>query len=427
MSVLKKFDRNYWLYWIASAVSMAASNILQYILSLYVLELTGSATLFASMLSLIMIPRLLLTPLSGVLADRMRKIRLMSWVVLGEAAVLAVYALLSAFFSVKLGWIYLLVIVLEIGEIFYDGSAAAILPELVPQDAVKDAISLSKIDDGIVVVTAPMLAALLYSAAPLPWAFGTVAIFNFSAFVMQRCIRPKYEAFGNRPSNEKPSIWKDFVQGMRYIRHDSFLRGFVAVLPIVNAFFGATFSVSVMYLLRESYRLSAYAYGLYCSVTSSMSLIVPLLAVPIVKKFSAHRIFAVSTSLIAIEILGIGCAAFLGVNGYMPVMASVVVITALDCMTIAEAIPMQMASSAILQTTAPKELLGRTASTVKMVSIASAALGNLLFGALNDLTAVWLPIFLGAAGVAFASIRYRRNLKKSLGNPEKRQPYNPAI
>lgn len=424
MSVLKKFDRNYWLYWVASAVSMAASNILQYILSLYVLELTGSATLFASMLSIIIIPRLFLTPLAGVLADRMRKIRLMSWMVLGEAVVLGIYALLSGCFSMGIGWIYLLVVILEIGEIFYDGSAAAILPELVPQDAIKDAISVSKVDDGIVVVTAPMMAALLYSAATLPLAFGVVAILNFSAFMIQRCIHPKYEVSGNRSSNEKPSVWKGFTQGMRYIRNDGYLRGFVAVLPIANTFFSATFSVSVMYLFRESYQLSAYAYGLYCSVTSSMSLIVPLLAVPIVSKFPAHRIYAVSTSLIAAEIFGIGCAAFLGVNGYIPIMVSVAVITVLDCMTIAEAIPMQMASSAILQTTVPAELLGRTSSTVRMVSIASVALGNMLFGTLNDLTVVWLPIFLGGAGVACASMVYRAILKKSYNNSEQSQNYS---
>lgn len=357
MSILKKFDKNYWLYWISSAVSMAASNILQYILSLYVLEVTGSATLFASMLSVIIIPRLFLTPLAGVLADRTRKIRLMSWVVLGEAALLGGYALLSACISMKIGWIYLLVIVLEIGEIFYDGSAAAILPELVPRDAIKDAVSVSKVDDGIVVVTAPMIAALIYSVASLPLAFGVVAVLNLSAFIIQRNIRPKYEVSIKKTSGEKPSVWKDFTQGMRYIRKDGFLRGFVAVLPIANTFFSATFSVSVMYLLRESYQLSAYAYGLYCTITASMSLIVPLLAVPVVSKFPAHRIFAVSTSLIAAEIFGIGCAAFLGVKGYIPVMVSVAAITVLDCMTIAEAIPMQMSSSAILQTTVPAELL----------------------------------------------------------------------
>lgn len=387
---------------------MAGSNVLQYILSLYVLELTGSATLFASMLSVIIVPRLFLTPVAGVFADRVRKIRLMSWIVLGEAAILTAYALLSGQFSLGIGWVYFLVVALEIGEVFYDGSDAAVLPELVLPEQIKEAISVSKIDDGIVRVTSPMLAALIYSTVTLPWAFGVVACLNLTAFFLQRCIRPRYETIRETGPKKKPSVWRDFLQGVRHIRQDGFLRGFLAVLPLVNTFFSATFSVCVMYLLRESYQLSAYAYGLYCTITSSMSLIVPLLAVPIVKKFPVRRIYAVSTGLIAVEIFGIACTAYLGLNGYIPVMTSVVVITVLDCMTIAEAIPMQMASSAILQTSVPKELLGRVSSTVKMVSIGSVALGDLLFGALNDLTEVWLPILLASLGLACASLLYRK-------------------
>lgn len=168
MKVVKQFDRDYWLYWVASAVSMAASNILQYILSLYVLEVTGSATLFASMLSIIILPRLFLTPIAGVMADRLRKITLMSWIVLGEAAVLGVFALLGSQLPMSIVWIYALVLILEIGEVFYDGASAAILPELVPQEKIKDAISISKVDDGVVVVAAPMIAALIYSTVTIP-------------------------------------------------------------------------------------------------------------------------------------------------------------------------------------------------------------------------------------------------------------------
>lgn len=387
---------------------MAASNVLQYILSLYVLELTGSATLFASMLSVIIVPRLFLTPVAGVFADRVRKIRLMSWIVLGEAVILAAYAFFNGQFSLRIGWVYFLVVALEIGEVFYDGSDAAVLPELVPPEQIKNAISISKIDDGIVKVTSPMLAALIYSTVTLPWAFSVVAFLNLAAFFMQRCIRPQYETVKGSAPKKKLALWRDFLQGVGHIRQDGFLRGFIAVLPLVNTFFSATFSVCVMYLLRESYQLSAYAYGLYCTVTSSMSLIVPLLAVPVVKRFPVRQIYAVSTGLIAVEILGIACAAYLGLNGYIPVMASVVVITVLDCTTIAEAIPMQMASSAILQTSVPKELLGRVSSTVKMVSIGSVALGDLLFGALNDLTEVWIPIFLASLGLACASLLYRK-------------------
>ena len=418
MKLLKQFDRDYWLYWIASAVSMAASNILQYILSLYVLEITGSATLFASMLSIIILPRLFLTPVAGVMADRIRKIRLMSWIVLGEAAVLGIYALLGSRFSMGVVWIYALVVILEAGEVFYDGASAAILPELVPSDKIKDALSISKVDDGVVVVASPMVAALIYSSISLSWAFAIVALLNFLAFAMQRCIRTKYEA-GDKSGDKKLSVWQDFKQGLWYIRRDRFLRGFIMVLPLVNTFFSATFSVSVMVLLREHFEISAYAYGLYCSITSSMSMIVPPFAVPIVKKYPVQRIFAVCTSLIAVEIGVIALMAYLGANGHIPVMACVAAITILDCMTIAEAMPMQMSSAAIVQTGVKKELLGRVTSVIKMVSIASVAVGDMIFGVLNDVTAVWFPILVGAVGIGFASVIYRKVLRTNRTNSER--------
>lgn len=95
MKSCRGLGRDYWLFWFASSLGMGASNILQYVLSLYVLDLTGSATLFASMLSIIIFPRILLTPLAGVMADRVRKIRLMALILLGEAAVLGVYFLIG--------------------------------------------------------------------------------------------------------------------------------------------------------------------------------------------------------------------------------------------------------------------------------------------------------------------------------------------
>ena len=411
MKTIRGLNKDYWLYWFASSASMAASNILQYVLSLYVLEITGSATLFASMLSVIIFPRLLLTPIAGVAADRVKKIRFMSWIVFGEGVVLAIYCIFGNFFSLQLPWIYLLVIVLEMGEVFYSGPAAAILPELVTEDKLKDAISVSKVDDGIVVVIAPIAAAFIYETLTLSWAFGIVAGLNFFACVLQKLIRPKYEAKRN-DADKKTTYVADFKEGISCIGNDKFLRVFIKVLPVVDAFFGATFSVSVLYLLRESYQLSSYAYGIYCSVTACMSMIIPIFVVPIVKKYPAGKIFSISTMLIAIEIAGIGVCAFLGVNGLIPIMVSVVLITILDCMTIAEAIPMQMASSILLQTGVEKEKLGRVSSVISMAAIAGVAAGEMLFGFLNDITNVWIPIFVGAAGVGAASLVYWKKLLK---------------
>lgn len=203
-------NRDYWLYWFASSLGMGASNILQYVLSLYVLEMTGSATLFASMLSIIIFPRILLTPLAGVLADRTRKIRLMSLILLGEAVLLAVYFRLGQTFTMGILWIYALVILLEIGEVFYGGCSSAILPELVPAEKLEDAISISKVDDGIVRVIAPMAAALIYDNMSIASAFAVIGMLNFLSFVLQRLIHPKYE--NQHPASvQRPSVWESFI------------------------------------------------------------------------------------------------------------------------------------------------------------------------------------------------------------------------
>ena len=74
-----------------------------------------------------------------------------------------------------------------------------------------------------------------------------------------------------------------------------------------------------------------------------------------------------------------------------------------------------MTASVMLQTGVDKDVLGRVSATLRMVSIASTAAGEMLFGLLNDATWVWLPIFLGAAGVAAAALLFRRVIN---ANPE---------
>ena len=423
MKSYKGLNRDYWLFWVASSLGMGASNILQYVLSLYVLDLTGSATLFASMLSIIIIPRILLTPLAGVLADRTRKIRMMSLILLGEALVLGIYFLIGQMVTIGIVLIYLLVVVLEAGEIFYGGCEAAILPELVPQERLKDAISISKVDDGIVQVAAPLAAALLYDHMSIAAAFAVIGLLDFLSFVLQALIRPKY-AVEHSKEQQKSSLWKDFKAGVSCIRQSPFLRGFIKVMPLANAFFGATFAVSVAYLLRQTYGVEAWVYSLYCSVTAGVSMVVPLFAVPLVKKYPARKLFFVATMTIAAGIFFIGICAVFGIYRVIPIAASIVLITAFDCLTIAAAIPMQMTASVMLQTGVDKNVLGRVASLLRMVSIASAAAGEMLFGLLNDATWVWLPIFLGAAGVATASLLFRRfiTVQPSEASQQETQP-----
>lgn len=100
-------------------------------------------------------------------ADRVSKIKITSLILFGEVTLLVFYILLGTTVGLRSVLIYVLVVVLEIGEIFYNASVALILPELVPAEKIKDAISVSKVDDSIVQVTGPMIVAVIYSTVPI--------------------------------------------------------------------------------------------------------------------------------------------------------------------------------------------------------------------------------------------------------------------
>ena len=63
-------NRNLRLLVLGQASSLVGNYTLKFALSMYILEVTGSAALFATFLSVAMVPTIVLSPFGGILADR---------------------------------------------------------------------------------------------------------------------------------------------------------------------------------------------------------------------------------------------------------------------------------------------------------------------------------------------------------------------
>lgn len=64
------FAKNFILLILGQASSLFGNFILKLALSMYILEITGSAAIFAGILSAATVPTILLSPFGGILADR---------------------------------------------------------------------------------------------------------------------------------------------------------------------------------------------------------------------------------------------------------------------------------------------------------------------------------------------------------------------
>src|SRR4051812_26614720 len=92
---LKLFrQKNFTLLIAGKLISLLGSNILQFALSLYVLSITGSATIFASMLSILILPRLLLSPIAGVFGDWFDRKKVIILLDLANTIIIFVYSII---------------------------------------------------------------------------------------------------------------------------------------------------------------------------------------------------------------------------------------------------------------------------------------------------------------------------------------------
>ena len=128
----KLFIRDFILLIIGQASSLIGNYTLRFALSMYVLERTGSASVFAGLLALAMLPTILLSPFGGILADRANRRNIM----------VALDAL-SGFFvgvaGVAMAWgrdifvIGVLLVALSVLGAFESPTVQACVPQMLPE------------------------------------------------------------------------------------------------------------------------------------------------------------------------------------------------------------------------------------------------------------------------------------------------------
>ena len=91
----KLFHRDFTLVVIGQIISLLGNAVLRFVLPLYLLDVTGSRSLFGLCSAAAFVPMVVLTPLGGVVADRLHKQRIMVVLDFFTCALVALTALAS--------------------------------------------------------------------------------------------------------------------------------------------------------------------------------------------------------------------------------------------------------------------------------------------------------------------------------------------
>lgn len=256
----KLFTRNFLLLVLGQASSLFGNYILRLALSMYVLDLTGSATAFAGILSAAMIPTILLSPFGGILADRADKKRIMVALdAMTAISVLCAGIVLSD--SCGVAVIGVLLVVLSILGAFETPTVQACIPQMLTGDNIIRGNAVVNQVASVSYLTAPMLGGILYGAFGLKPVMGASVLCFFATAILE-C----FFEWEHRPLDMKEGIWtvvqKDFLASVRFIVGEKPEIFRMLLLVAFSRFFVmGVVLVGLPYIVRNILGLGAVYYG----------------------------------------------------------------------------------------------------------------------------------------------------------------------
>lgn len=413
--LLKK--KNFSLLMVGKFVSLLGNEIQRVALSLYVLKITGSATKFASVLALTVIPQCILGPIAGVLADWIDRKKLIVYLDILSGIIVGVYAylyIISGKFS--LIYIYSLTILLSIISVIFNPAISTILPSIIDKEDLVDANSIDCFIRNMANFLAPIISGVLFSV------FGMFVILmgNSISFILSAISEmfiniSKVNIEFNTITINK--FYTDFSEGVKFIRSKKILVSIIILGLIVNFVYCPIFSLGINYISKQILKITDYQFGMLNAILVVPMLIAPFIASTVGKKYSLGKILFLDMLITSffIAILAIVPSAFylkLFSSNFIPYISLIII----GCLIILITSIGNIMLGTIIQHEVPLYLMGRVNAVMTTFLMASTPLGQMAFGILFDKISACICIIL-ASLIVFTTVMLLK--KDLLGNNNK--------
>lgn len=377
--------------WAGASLSMLADQAFLVSLTWLVLNITNSGASLGAVLAVAAVPGIVLTPLGGVLSDRLSPFAIMSFSNIARAALMGMLALLALTSHVQIWHVYLLAAGLSALDALYYPAAMTAVPAVVDRGRLNAANALSQGAEQASGILGPALAGLMLALFGAWFNLGTNAVlFLVSALIFATATRAGSPAAQASPTDETKEHQENtrttlaLLEGVRYAWRDPVIRTVMLILVGINLAMTGPIYVGGS-LLAENRLGGAGAFGTIIAVGGVGSLVGVVIA-----GFTERirRRGLVELALTAVMGLGVGCLAFtpnLPVTGLLALMVGMT------------ASFMAVVNISWLQERSEPGLVGRVMSLAMFSAVALDPISFVLAGLLVEVSLE--AVFLAAGGL----------------------------
>lgn len=374
----KLFKKDFTLMIIGQIISLFGNATLRFALSVSVLDATGSAAIFATILAVSMIPTVLLSPFGGILADRVSRRNIMIGLDFFIAFSIFVFSVVFIRTS-SITAIAVLLVLLSIIQSFYQPAVQSAIPSLVDDEHLMAANGIVVQVNALSMLLGPILGGVLFGF------FGIYPILYVSGFcffcsAVMECFL--HIPFTRKEGNESllQIVKNDFSEALSFLIHDQkSLFAMLFLIAGINLFLSSMMVVGIPYLVKIYLGMSNQLYGLVEGAMGLGSILGGILSGVIARKMNFSKSYKL-LFFCAVAVFPLGLAVItnkLPYASYFLIMVSVLLIMCFATL-------FTVFGQTILQKLTPTHLLGKVASVVTVMCTCAYPIGQSMYGVLFD-------------------------------------------
>ncbi|NLG04431.1 MAG: MFS transporter [Clostridia bacterium] len=401
MNETKLFRKDFTMVVIGQIISLFGNSILRYALPLYLLNQTHSASLFGIVTACSFLPMLLLSPVGGIVADRVNKRNVMVILDFSTAGLILLFSLTMHTFNL-IGLLIAVLMILYGIQGAYQPTVQASIPLLVSGNNLMPANAIINLVNSISGLIGPVLGGVLFGF------YGLTPILYISIFCF--VLSAVMEIFITIPFKKEPQsegIIKlakhDMKLSFQFIHENPILLRVCLLIASINLVFSALLIIGIPIIINEhlgfSQSVGNQLYGYAEGALAAGGLIGGLLTGVIGKKLSVQKSHGI-LALCTLSLLPIGIALVLPISSMAVYL--IIVISCTCMMVLSTLFSIEMITYAQMVT--PANLLGKVMALMSVIIMCAHPLGQLIYGVLFELLKANISIIFFAALIVCSGI-----------------------
>ncbi len=255
-------NKNFIIIVIGQIISLFGNAIQRFCMSLYILDLTGSAAVFSRILAISTIPYILFAPIAGLLADTVNRKKIMVYLDFVSSALMAVYSIILISGRDNTIIVASVMFMLSVIYTLYSPAVTASIPQIVEKEKLVSANGVIQQVGSIVNILGPIMAGLLYSFIGLKM----LVILNAISFLLSAIL----EVFLDIPNLEvkekfENPLLKSITEMKRsfiYLKEKKkVVLGIIVSYALTNIFVVPILSVVTPYFINIKMNMPSSIYG----------------------------------------------------------------------------------------------------------------------------------------------------------------------